>query len=460
MRRTFDGQGLLAINPDALGFMFGMAEHPEMPFKRKGEMAVVEIDGPLDQSDDGWWDSYEAIRKRCDAAYDDQESKTVCLKINSPGGMVAGCFELCDHLHKRAEGKPTVAYVDGQATSAAYALACCAGKVYAPASGMVGSVGVIARLMSMTGMAEQAGVKAAVVTSGARKSDGHPLVPITEDAVKALQGTVDAMASVFFEHVAMCRKMTPEAVKALDAAVLMGSAAKDAGLCDEVGNFDDVTRKHGGESESTGTGSTVGAAAASDTGAAEAITKTPADGQSAPRGTAAGRKRNAMRDALVLALGLKADAQEVDVLGAVTALQSDRREVLSLTGKPSMAEALGTIQGWHASAERLPAVESRVAELEARDVERERDALIAKHSDPATANCKLAPSMIEWAKAQSVEALRAFVAVAPSLTHAATTLPAAPEVKPSLTDAQRKAAASAGIPEDKFAAELKRLGGE
>jgi len=451
--RAFDHSGLLAIDPEALGFLFAAYEpDEEQPFEMVGALAIVKVDGPMSQSAGWWWDGYDAICKRLDAAFG-SEAKTVCLKINSPGGDVAGCFEACDKLRRRAKDKPLVAYVDGMATSAGYALACSAEKIYVPASGRVGSVGVIARLTSIVEAMKAEGYSAAVITSGARKSDGHPMVPITDAAVAATGETVNRMADVFFKHVSACRKMKPEAVKALEAGVFVGQAAVDAGLADSVvGCFDDVLRKHGGMPEPVGSGASE-ASAESSVDSVEATHK-PADGQSAFRGTAVGRKRNAMRDALVLALGLKAEAEEVDVLGAVTALQNDRREVLSLTGKPSMAEALGTIQGWRASSDKLHTVEARVAELEARDVERERDAMIAANER------KISPAMLDWAKAQSVDALKAFLAVAPDLIAAPTALPTAPKVSVQLTPSQRKAAASAGMTDEQFAAELARLGGE
>jgi phage I-like protein len=152
-----------------------------------------------------------------------------------------------------------------------------------------------------------------------------------------------------------------------------------------------------------------------------------------------------MKDTLVLALGLGAGAAEADVLKSVAQFKDAFGEVLALTSKQSFAEAIGTIQGWKASADRLPSLESELVSLKQAQTETERDALIDSNK------AKFSPSMRDWAKGQSLETLKAFVAVAPdlvSLNQPAVQQPAVDE----LTAVERKAAASLGVSEDEFKA--------
>ncbi|TOL42864.1 serine peptidase, partial [Vibrio parahaemolyticus] len=67
----------------------------------------------------------------------------ICLDIDSPGGEVAGCFDLVDLIYELRGKKPIYAILSENAYSAAYAIASAADKIYVPRTGGVGSVGVI-----------------------------------------------------------------------------------------------------------------------------------------------------------------------------------------------------------------------------------------------------------------------------------------------------------------------------
>lgn len=137
-----------------------------------------------------------------------------------------------------------------------------------------------------------------------------------------------------------------------------------------------------------------------------AATLTAPEGAPAP-GTA-GKERRPMKDMIVL-LGLVAGSTEADAEAKITSLREFEVQVLSLTGKSTVAEVIGHIQGLQAAADKLPKVEAELATLSAKAVEAERDALIAANEK------KISPAMLPWAKTQTVEALKAFLAVAPEL---------------------------------------------
>lgn len=239
MRRRYDRQGMLAIEPKAFFWMFDPP--PDRQVQVVGDAAIVEIRGPLDHHAGWWCDSYDAIRERvrdaCGAA-----AGTVVLKIDSPGGDVSGCFETARELRKicAAAGKTLLAYADGQACSGGYALACAAEKIVVPETGFVGSVGVINTRVDVTAYDAKEGFRFALTTSGARKGDGHPHKPITDGESAATQTIVDSLAEVFFDLVSEMRSMQPAQIAALEAGVFHGAAAVDAGLADRVMSFDEL----------------------------------------------------------------------------------------------------------------------------------------------------------------------------------------------------------------------------
>ena len=241
--RRYDLPGLHAIAHSAFGLEYAMSFiAPSQPFAliAEGAGAVVCIDGPLTYS--GWpFCSYDGIRA-CVAAALASPATCVVLKINSPGGEVAGAFDCARALRAmaRAAGKPLLAFTDAQAASSAYALASAADAVWASATGVVGSIGIVAAEVDATRADAMLGVAFAVVTSGARKSDGNPHVPFSEDMLRAVQARVDEAAGVFFQLVADHRGLGVDAIAALQAGVYLGASALNAGLIDRVASWDDV----------------------------------------------------------------------------------------------------------------------------------------------------------------------------------------------------------------------------
>lgn len=231
------GQGVLAIEPKAFGWFFDLPDPPKVEL-RSG-VALVPVRGPLMHHEDWLFDSYDAIGMRMLEALE-QKPRAIVMSIDSPGGLVAGCFEMAEQLRQLCAeaGVPLYAYVDGQCTSAAYALACAAEQIVTPMSGTLGSVGVLAEVLDLTAAAEKWGEKITLLSSGARKTDGHPMTPLTDEARAALQAQVDTQALVFFEHVAKARGLSVAAVAGWQAAIFTGANAVRAGLADQVGTLE------------------------------------------------------------------------------------------------------------------------------------------------------------------------------------------------------------------------------
>ncbi|EPG9560493.1 S49 family peptidase, partial [Morganella morganii] len=71
---------------------------------------------------------YDGIRRVFLTAINDPEVKGICLDIDSPGGEVAGCFDLVDLIYAERGKKPIHAILSENAFSAAYAIASAADK--------------------------------------------------------------------------------------------------------------------------------------------------------------------------------------------------------------------------------------------------------------------------------------------------------------------------------------------
>lgn len=296
------------------------------PYGMAGDVAVVSVDGPLMQRGGWFWDGYDAIVERTREAFAEPKARAVMLKLNSPGGIAAGCFEASRQLRAMAQasGKPLIAYADEMACSAAYALACGASKIFLPSSGEIGSVGVLSAVVSMKRGLEKAGVDVEVIRSGKAKASGHPYDPMSDEAVAREQATVDALAAQFYALVAAARGMPADAVAALEGDTRLGAAAVAAGLADGVLTFDEAVR---------------------------AASTTPA---SAPSTTHR---------------------------GFTTMSEKMTAAVLALAGTTDEDAALGKVTAWKEGAARVAGLESELATLRTAKAAGEREALIQRALD-------------------------------------------------------------------------------
>lgn len=230
------GAGYLAIDPRAFGALFEVFEAP--PVEMRDGVAIVAVRGPLTHHAGLFGDSYDGIRARVAGALE-VSPRALVLAIDSPGGDVGGCFELATEIRDRcaAQGVQLVAYVDGKAASAAYALACVASKIVAPATSFVGSIGTVCELLDVSKVDAAMGVHVEVIASGERKLDGNPHVPLTDAARAAARGHIASLAEHFFAHVAAHRAVGVETARALNGALVLGDDAVRIGLVDELGSL-------------------------------------------------------------------------------------------------------------------------------------------------------------------------------------------------------------------------------
>jgi ClpP class serine protease len=243
-KQAFAPKGLLALRQTAFGLDYGPPATSALT--RKGDVAIVEVRGPLLHHANPCFESYESILARVALALE-EKPKHLVLSLDSPGGLVAGLFETVGELRALAAtaGVPVTAYVDG----AAYALACAADRIVVPPTGTVGSIGVLDALVSTAEADAASGVQVRLISSGRRKTDGSPHVPITDEAEIESQRHVDYLAGLFFDLVASARSVPREQIAALEAGCEIGAVAVEKKLADEVISLSALIARLNSESE-------------------------------------------------------------------------------------------------------------------------------------------------------------------------------------------------------------------
>lgn len=207
-------------------------------------IALIEIADGLTYRAYSWWTtSYLDIRDSFRAAMADERVTSILFLIDSPGGEVAGLFDLVDEIYNSRGAKPIIAIADEAAFSAAYAIASAADEVYLSRTAQVGSIGVIAIHMDQSGFDKNLGVRYTPIFAGDHKNDFNPHEPLNTDTRQTLQAHVDKIYDMLTAVIARNRHMTQAAVIATQAGFYMGVEAVKAGLADGILSVSDIMTK-------------------------------------------------------------------------------------------------------------------------------------------------------------------------------------------------------------------------
>jgi capsid assembly protease len=210
-----------------------------------GNVAVIPIVGILAHrggvdANSSYVLGYNHIQQAITQALNDEEIESILLEVDSPGGEVAGAFELAALIKEAGKTKPIKAVISSMAASAGYLIASAASEISLYDTGIAGSIGVVLRHIDMSKAAEMDGISVTYVYAGDRKVDGNPFEPLPK-AVKAdLQSRIDKLYGLFVTTVANNRGLSADAVRSQQAQVYTGQDAIFAGLADRIATPDEI----------------------------------------------------------------------------------------------------------------------------------------------------------------------------------------------------------------------------
>lgn len=179
--------------------------------------------------------SYESIKNQMVAYTQNTSIKRVLLHIQSSGGEAYKCFSNCNEVKQLAQkhGIELIAYVDGQAASAAYAWASIADQIIShPESNSIGSIGVVMQLVNDSKALEQKGYERTFVYSGNSKIPFDQNGAFRADFISDLQAKIDETYNTFVTHVSTNRKMSKQDVIKTEAKTYTAKKAMSLKLID------------------------------------------------------------------------------------------------------------------------------------------------------------------------------------------------------------------------------------
>jgi ClpP class serine protease len=170
---------------------------------------------------------YDYIQAEIESA-NSMNVDAVLLDIDSPGGQSYECAETAEAIRKC--NKPTVAYVAGEASSAAYWIASACNKIVSHRTGFVGSIGTYCYVQG-----DAPNSKTIVSTLSPDK------VPDIEndESVRKIVEHMNSMTMDFVNDIASYRNTTPDNILSNwgKGDVIKAERALDLGMIDEIGNY-------------------------------------------------------------------------------------------------------------------------------------------------------------------------------------------------------------------------------
>jgi len=208
-------------------------------------VGIVSIAGVL-VTEDSWLNaflgqtSYGEIQRAVMVAAARTDVQTILLDITSPGGNVIGSRETMLMLRAVGKEKPIVSFSE-MAASAAYWLASVAEKRYIAATGIGGSIGVVARHVEYSKLNEKAGITETILRAGQYKQLMNSSEPLTDAAILETMRLLDESYRVFVQDVADNLGVPYAQIDAVaQGREYLGQQAVDAGLFHKVSDFQGV----------------------------------------------------------------------------------------------------------------------------------------------------------------------------------------------------------------------------
>jgi len=190
----------------------------------------------------------ETIKK----AFSVKKAAAVAITINSPGGSPVQSHLIYKFIREQAKKnkKKVIVFAEDVAASGGYLIACAGDEIYANASSIVGSIGVIYSSFGFKDLIQKVGIQRRIYTAGKNKSTLDPFMEEKEEDINRLKNIQLELHQEFIDVVEASRgnKLKKEnGVEIFTGEFWSGKKAKELGLIDGIGNAEQVLREKFGE---------------------------------------------------------------------------------------------------------------------------------------------------------------------------------------------------------------------
>ena len=169
--------------------------------------------------------------------------QAVALEINSPGGSPVQSSLIGARIRR-----PTLRHLPCHPPSGGYWIASAADEIWADASSILGSIGVISSGFGAHVFLQRQGIERRVHTAGKSKSMMDPFRPETEEDVARLNRLLGQLHDTFINQIRARRgEKLASNPDLFTGEIWVGQAAVDQGLADGIGHLVPVMKQRFGD---------------------------------------------------------------------------------------------------------------------------------------------------------------------------------------------------------------------
>ncbi|WWP00292.1 MAG: signal peptide peptidase SppA [Candidatus Dasytiphilus stammeri] len=220
-------------------------------FMSNNKIGVFKVHGMIVEHDFNHLKSTNAINTINDIykANSSPNFKGFILYVDSPGGISSASYMIRDALIKiREAGKPIVVYMGKYAASGGYLISTPANYIIANPNTLTGSIGVFTIYPNLANTLEKIGIHIDGIVNSTLSTTPifrfSPVKALTPEQKYLIQKQVENHYNDFVHEVAASRHLSPEYVETIARGrVWSGIDAKEIGLIDAIGDFDDAVLK-------------------------------------------------------------------------------------------------------------------------------------------------------------------------------------------------------------------------
>ncbi len=206
--------------------------------------ALIDIRGVISDGSDA---SADRVVSGLRSAFENEQTKGVILRINSPGGSPVQAAYINDEM-TRLRGEfpdiPLYAVIADIGASGGYYIAAAADKIYANESSIVGSIGVIMNGFGFVDAMQKVGVERRLMTAGESKGFLDPFSPVQPAEVEHVQKMLGQIHQQFIDVVREGRGDRLSDDQAIFSGLMWtGERSVELGLVDALGSSAYVARE-------------------------------------------------------------------------------------------------------------------------------------------------------------------------------------------------------------------------
>jgi len=183
----------------------------------------------------------DGVVKQIRSAHEDENTKAIVFRVNSPGGSIIGSEMMRDELlASKRKGINVIVSMGDYAASGGVYISTPADYIFAEPTTITGSIGVAIALPTLENAMDYIGVNFdGVVTS--KHGGWDPTQAINDDLDKIFASWGADAYDRFINFVAESRSQSYEDIKEIAGGrIWIATSAKEIGLVDEIGGIDDA----------------------------------------------------------------------------------------------------------------------------------------------------------------------------------------------------------------------------